>query len=219
MLERLASVKSLFERKPSMERKPSDEKPTTTENVEKRPSPPVALFRALSRTFSNLFRIHEEKPAPMSGEYKVTLESSSNLGTFVSVGKALVTLHDKKYEIKAILRPQDAPIWAIRDPMYVHAVAEEKPGNKFNCVGKVYISKYMLIGTVGKIVENDVTLEFSDRINPEKNHYSFSLNPFSLFGYNPGKVSNTGDINRVALEPTPETLRELEFCEKNLKLG
>ncbi len=162
---------------------------------------------------------HEQKDAVQNdhllGTYDVTLRSESLLGVFIAGGIAeIVPMRDGQYNIKAILRPIDPPYYALHNPLYIHAIGTEKADNAFFCQGKVYLSS----GIFYKTIENDVTVTFADAKNAEHNKYSFALNPFSLWGFSPGKVTNIGTIDRISLGVTPEAAKELEFCDQ-LKLA
>ena len=158
---------------------------------------------------------HNEKDTDSSnhllGTYNVTLSSESLLGVFKAYGTAdIVPMRDGQYSIKAILKPIDPPYYALHNPLYIHAIGTEKPGNEFFCKGKVYLSS----GFFHKTIENDVTVTFTDAKNAEHNKYYFALNPFTLWGFSPGKVTNTGSVDRVSLGLTAEASKELEFCDQ-----
>lgn len=150
------------------------------------------------------------------GVYEVTLESKSVFGTFISNGKVFIAkLTNNEYDIKVVLYPENAPLLGISEPYYIHAIAKENPYEKtFTCSGSVYITK----GFIHKNLEiNHVLVSFDNNISSEMNNYKFSLNPFTIWGLSPGKITNTGTLNRTSKELDEKSSLELAPCT-NLKI-
>lgn len=170
----------------------------------------------LSQTYfknTQLYSIHNEiTPAIIGGVYKVTLDSESALGLFKSEGKAIITQKSEhEYEIKAVLYPIDAPAYAITAPYYIYATAKETsdPQNLL-CSGQVYVKK----GFFHKYVPgDDVAVNLKEKLTSETNTYEFALNPFTLWGFSPGKISNKGTLEHVSGVVDEKSRDEVAFCD------
>jgi hypothetical protein len=154
-----------------------------------------------------------EKVASLDGLYKVTIESQSTLGVFCSQGKATIaTLPNNEYEIKAVLYPIDPPAYAIVNPYYIHAIAKKSIDQKtFICSGEVYVTKGIFYKNISS---EGVEINFKEKINTEKNEYQFLISPLTLWGFSPGKITNTGTLNRTSKVIDEESAKELEYCDK-----
>lgn len=151
-------------------------------------------------------------PSTIGGVYEVTLDSESALGLFKSEGKAVITkIAEHDYEIKAVLYPVDAPAYAITTPYYIHAIAKETsdPQNLL-CSGQVYVTKGFFHAS---IPGNDVAVELAEKISSKTNTYDFTLNPFTLWGFSPGKITNKGTLQLVSEVVDEKSRDEVAFCD------
>lgn len=165
-----------------------------------------------------------DKPSlTLEGTYKVTLTSTSNIGTFSSEGMAFVKKLPSvgEYEIQAVFQPINAPLYAIQRPYYIHGIAHQEEKNllssgiTFSCSGKVYVQKSVIY----KIIEGDnIPVKFKKPNENKTIEYSFSQNPFTLWGFEPGKIKNSGTLTRISekvdvnlLDPAdPEKVKEFK---------
>lgn len=154
----------------------------------------------------------DDKSSTAGGMYQVTLESQNIFGIMQSTGKAIITkLPNNEFDIRTVLYPNDPPFYAITKPYYIHAIGRESKEEKtFICSGKVYVTKGILYKT---LEFNDIAVNFKNKINSEVNQYQFSLNPFTLWGYSPGKITNSGTLTRVSEVIDDQSLQEVAYCE------
>lgn len=158
------------------------------------------------------YSIGNEITPTIGGVYKVTLDSKSALGVFSSQGKAIITkLSGGEYEIKAVLYPINPPPYAIANPYYIYAIAKETSDPQtLLCSGQVYVTK----GFFYKYIPgDDVAVSLTEKLSNEKNTYSFALNPLTLWGFSPGKITNTGTLQHVSEVVDNKSRDEVGFCE------